>query len=92
MTTAINTERYTSKMTIAKIITFLRAGGKAKLGKAVSDIKIDFSGEMDKAPGEYVVVVPLEGISELYWRATTLETLKSFVGVNINGTEVSLAE
>lgn len=92
MTSAISSGRYTSEKTIGKIIKFLKSGGVAKLGKAVSDHDIRFGGDMDKTPGEYVVVVQLDGVNQTYWRATLLETLKSHVGISIDGTSVSLTQ
>jgi hypothetical protein len=90
MTTPSSNERFTSSTTTAKIVSFLKGGGVAKLGKAVSQHDIVF-GDLDKTEGETVVVVPLHGVCQHNWRAATLDTLRAHVDVKVNGTEVSIA-
>lgn len=92
MTTTSRPERFTSLLTIGKITAFLRSGGVAKLGKATSSTSIEFSGDLRAAPGEYVVVVPLNGINQLYWRAALLSDLNKHVTLSIDGTNVSAAK
>lgn len=90
MTTPSRHERFTSTTTAAKVISFLKGGGVAKLGKAISQHDIVF-GDLDKTVGETVVVVPLHGVCQHNWRATALDVLQSRVNVKISGTDVSLA-
>lgn len=90
MTTPSSNERFTSTNTIAKIVDFLKGGGVAKLGKAVSQYDIVF-GDLDNTVGETVVVVPLHGVCQHNWRASTLDVVQQHVAVKISGTEVSLA-
>lgn len=90
MTTSPRPTRFTSGLNASKVLAFLQGGGKAKLGKAMNDHHIEFGGDLEKAPGEYVVAVQREGVCQAYWYATALDTLKEHGSVVINGTTVSL--
>ncbi|QKE54502.1 hypothetical protein ACSA002_1880 [Salmonella phage vB_SalM_SA002] len=91
MTTPSRPDRLTSGLEASKVATFLRGGGKAKLGKAVSEHRIEFGGDLDKVEGELVVAVPRYGVNQSYWYTTALSTLKGHIEVKIDGTTVSLA-
>lgn len=90
MTTPSSHERFTSPAITAKIVSFLKGGGVAKLGKAISQHDIAF-GDLENTVGETVVVVPLHGVCEHNWRASTLDIVQQHVAVKISGAEVSLA-
>lgn len=91
MTTSPRQDRFTKGLHASKVYSFLQKGGKAKLGKAVNDHHIEFGGDLEQAPGEYVVAVQREGVCQAYWYATTLDLLKEQGTLKIDGTTVSLA-
>ncbi|QXO10162.1 hypothetical protein pEaSNUABM37_00201 [Erwinia phage pEa_SNUABM_37] len=91
MTTPSRNERFTKSASAAKVISFLQAGGVAKLGKATEQNNFVF-GDLDGVQGETVVVVPLHGVCQHNWRAATLDHVQQCMNVNINGTEVSVVK
>lgn len=90
MTTPSRNDRFTSTATAAKVVSFLKGGGVAKLGKAINQHDIVF-GDLEKTEGETVVVVALHGVCQHNWRATALNVVQEQVDVKISGAEVSLA-
>lgn len=92
MTTLSRNERFTSLQNLGKVMTFLRKGGTAKLGKAVNGEHIELGSAIEQLPGEYVVVVPRDGVSQFYWHATALEHLKEQMRVTVQDNLVTLTK
>lgn len=91
MTTPSRPDRLTSGLSASKVAAFIRGGGKARLGKAVTEHHVEFNGDLDKVEGEFVVAVPRHGVNQSYWHTTALSMLKEHLEVKIDGTTVSLA-
>lgn len=91
MTTPSRPDRFTAGLEASKVATFLKGGGKAKLGKATSEHCVEFGGDLEKVSGDYVVAVPRHGVNQSYWHTTALATLKERLELKIDGTTVSLA-
>lgn len=85
-------ERFSTSEGLNKVLAFLTQGGVAKLGKAVDGLHISYGADLEQQPGQYVVVVPREGVCEPYWNATLLSSVSSQARVNIDGAKVSLAK